>query len=133
MKLLLDERNLIIAIGSSIEYGVWGNVGTAKSWKITNSYYTMDNNFTVIDIGYTEIPTYVKEGQYYYIDGEFKLADECPNEYKDRIVEAESSIALNEESIIVIEDAMCETETITDERIAALEDAICELSLLLDE
>ena len=44
MKLLLDERNLIIGIGNDIDYGVWGNVGTLKSWKITPTQYTMDDN-----------------------------------------------------------------------------------------
>ena len=92
MKLLLSERNLIIAIGSSIEYGVWGQVGNAASWKITQTSYIMDNNFRVEDIGDVEIPNYVQPEQYYYIDGEFKLADECPNEYKDRIVAAEEEI-----------------------------------------
>ena len=124
MKLLLDERNLIIAIGSSIEYGVWGNVKDIKSWKITEASYVMDGNYTLVDIGDTEIPTYVKEGQYYYIDGEFKLADECPNEYRD-------NIKANTESIVIIEDALCETELANEDRLTALEDAICELSIIL--
>lgn len=125
MKLLLNERKLIVGIGAAIEYGVWGNIQGLASWKITPTNYMMDANFTLVDIGDKEIPTYVQEGAYYYIDGEFKLADECPNEYKDRIVTAE-------ESIVTIEDAMCETEVFNDERIAALEDAICELSMLLE-
>ena len=143
MKLLLNERNLIVGIGSVIEYGVWGNIDNLKSWKINETDYAMDNNFMVVDIGDTEIPTYVKEGQYYYIDGEFKLADECPNEYKDRIVVLEEDMvdtqdalceqsAITESSIADIGNAMCETDIFTDERIAALEDAICELSMLLD-
>lgn len=93
MKLLLNERNLIIAIGSSIEYGVWGNVGELASWKITETSYAMDDNYTVVDIGDAEIPTYVKEYQYCYINGEFKLVDECPNEYKERIIELETQMA----------------------------------------
>lgn len=125
MKLLLDERKLIVGIGAAIEYGVWGNIKDLASWRITPTSYIMDANFTLVDIGEQEIPTYVKECQYYYIDGEFKLADECPNEYKDRIETAE-------ESIVTIEDAMCETDVFNDERIAALEDAICELSMLLE-
>ena len=125
MKLLLDERNLIVGIGSAIEYGVWGNIKDLASWRITPTSYMMDANFTLVDIGDTEIPTYVHEGEYYYVDGEFKLADECPNEYRD-------SITANTESIVVIEDAMCDTEIYNDERIAALEDAICELSMLLE-
>lgn len=132
MKLLLDERNLIVAIGSNIEYGVWGNVKSAASWRINPTYYMMDGNFHLVDIGDTEIPTYVKENQYYYVDGEFKLSDECPNEYKDKINEVEETVDGAVEAITVIEDATCETEIMTDERIAALEEAICELSILLE-
>lgn len=132
MKLLLDERNLIIAIGSDIEYGVWGNVKTAASWRINPTYYMMDGNFHLVDIGDTEIPTYVKENQYYYVNGEFKLADECPNEYKDKIKEVETTVEEVVDNITVIEDAACETEIMTDERITALEEAICELSILLE-
>ena len=114
MRLLLSERNLIVAIGSDIEYGVWGNLKDVYSWKITKNSYVMDNNYTVVDIGDTEIPTYVVENEYYYVDGEFKLADECPNEYKDRIVVLEddvlnTQIALTEqyeENIVIAEDLL---------------------------
>lgn len=124
MKLLLDERKIIIGIGSSIEYGIWGNIENLASWKITETSFIMDNNFTVVDIGDKEIPNYVIEGQYLYIDGEFKLRDECPNPYRD-------SIKANKESIVTIEDALCETEVANEDRLAALEDAICELSIVL--
>ena len=123
MQILLNDRNVIIAIGTSIEYGVWGNIEDMQSWNINNNYYLMDANYTVQFVD--EIPSYVEEGKYLYIDGEFLLKDECPNEYKDRIV-------ATEESIVTIEDAMCETELMTDDRIAAIEDAICELSMLLN-
>lgn len=85
MKLLLDERNLILGIGSNIEYGVWGNVGNMASWRITPTSYMMDGNYHLENIGDTEIPTYVKEHQYFYVNGEFKLADKYPNEYKDKM------------------------------------------------
>lgn len=85
MKLLLNERNLIIGISNTIEYGVWGNIRELSSWKIGANEYAMGNNYSVVDIGDTPIPTYVTAGAYYYIDGEFRLADECPNEYKERI------------------------------------------------
>lgn len=124
MKLLLDSRNLIIGIGNNIEYGEWGNIENVKSWRITPTHYMMDGDYHLEDIGDTEIPTYVKEGQYYLINGEFKLADECPNEYRD-------SIKANTESIVTIEDALCETEIANEDRLAALEDAICELSIVL--
>lgn len=143
MKLLLDERNLVLAIGSTIEYGVWGNIEDLASWKISDTQYLVANNCTVLDIGDTEIPTYVNAGEYYYIDGEFKLKDECPNEYKDRITTLESDMVdtqdaiceqsvTTETSITDIENALCETELLTDERIAAIEDALCELSALLE-
>lgn len=124
MKLLLDERKCIIAISNEIEYGIWGNVGNLASWKIAKTNYCMDNNYSLVEIADNAIPTYVRPYEYYFINGEFKLADECPNEYKDRIIVAE-------ESISVIEDALCETETYNDERMAAIEDALCELSTLL--
>lgn len=109
MKLLLDERNLIIAIGKGIEYGVWGNLeNDTPSWKITPTMYAMDGNFTSVDIGDVEIPTYVREYEYFYIDGEFKLADECPNEYKDRIVELEDEVAFTE--MVMIENFEAQDE-----------------------
>lgn len=98
MKLLLDERNLIIGISNTIEYGVWGNIRELSSWKIGANEYAMDNNYSVVDIDDTEIPTYVTPGAYYYIDGEFKLGEECPNEYKDRIkVLEEEKVTLQEQ------------------------------------
>lgn len=124
MKLLLDDRNLIVGIGSTIEYGVWGNLDNVASWRIGKTFYMTDNNFKAIDLGVQEVPTYVKENEYYYIDGEFKLADECPNEYRDKI-------SANAESIMVLEDALCETDSFNNDRITAIEDALCELSTLL--
>lgn len=122
MQILLNDRKVIIAIGTSIEYGVWGNIEDIQSWNINNNYYLMDANYTVQFVD--EIPSYVEEGKYLYIDGEFLLKDECPNEYRD-------SIKANTESIITIEDALCETEIANEDRLAALEDAICELSIIL--
>ena len=95
MKLLLDERKMIAAIGNNIEYGVWGNIKDAASWRLTPTSYIMDANFTLVDIEDMEIPLYVRPNEYYFINGEFKLADECPNEYRD-------SIYANTESIITI-------------------------------
>lgn len=123
MKLLLNERNLIVAMGSSIEYGVWGNVGNVKSWKITNTTFVMDDNFTAIDIGDKEIPTYVVPGEYYYINEEFKLADECPNEYKDRIVDLESQLATQDELSIELYEKQLKQEEIN----AAYDETLIEL------
>ena len=100
MKLLLNERNLIVAMGNSIEYGVWGNMKDISSWKITDSQYMMDSGFHLVDIGEQEIPNYVHENEYYYIDGEFKLADECPNEYKDRIVVLEDAAEITSDELM---------------------------------
>lgn len=100
MKLLLNERKLIVAIGSNIEFGVWGNVQTLSSWRITPTHYMMDENYTLVDIGNTEIPTYVNAGEYYYIDGEFKPADECPNEYKKRVEALEEALILTDETAV---------------------------------
>lgn len=105
MKLLLTERGQIVAISNLIEYGVWGNTGSSKSWRIGLSSYMMDDNFTVVEVKNEEIPTYVKEVDFYYINGTFKLADECPNEYKERIAELE---AQNADSIEIEADLMYE-------------------------
>lgn len=123
MKLLLDERNLIIAIGSNIEYGTWGNVHGTESWKITETQYMMDGGFHLEDIGEQEIPSYVRENEYYYIDGEFKFAEECPNEYKERIAELESQVALADETTIELYEA----QIAQDEAIMAQDEAIIEL------
>ena len=127
MKLLLDERNLVVALGSSIEYGVWGNVKGAPSWKVTETYYMMDDNFHVLDIGDTEIPLYVTPGAYYYIDGVFKLKDECPNEYKDRILSLEEALVITDETAIELYEAWVAQEEIN----SAQDDAIIELYELL--
>ena len=119
MKLLLDERKLIVGIGSAIEYGVWGNVEDLASWRITPTYYMMDANFTLVDLGDQEVPTYVQVGQYYYIDGEFRLADECPNEYRDRIVELEEEVAITE--LTMIENYEAQEEINAQTEIALIE------------
>ena len=108
MKLLLDERKLIIAIGSEIEYGVWGNIKDLASWKVSNSFYVMGDTYAVVDIGDTEIPTYVCEHEYYYINGEFKLADECPNEYRDRIVNLETTVETQDVQIMELTEYQAE-------------------------
>ena len=100
MKLLLTQRKLIIGISDLIEYGVWGNIEDAESWRIGHNSYILDDGYTVEDVPVDNIPTYVQEYKYYYIDGEFKLADECPNEYRERIAELEDEvIILQEENI----------------------------------
>lgn len=44
----------------------------------------------------------------------------------------EERVTSTEESIVVIEDAICEETITTDERITTLEDAICELTIMLE-
>ncbi len=127
MKLLLDERNLIVGISNTIEYGVWGNVKDLYSWKIGINEYAMDNNFSVVDIGDAEIPTYVTPGAYYYINGEFKAADECPNEYKERVEYLEEALAITDETAIELYEAQAAQEEIN----SAQDDAIIELYELL--
>lgn len=127
MKILLDARNKIVAIGTSIEFGVWGNVADLSSWKIDETEFTMDSNYTLADIGDTEIPTYVTPGAYYYIDGEFKLADECPNEYKERVEYLEEALDITDETAIELYEAQAAQEEIN----SAQDDAIIELYELL--
>lgn len=113
MKLLLDKRNKIIAIGKTIEFGVWGNVADLSSWKIDGTEFTMDSNYTLVDIGEAEIPTYVNAGEYYYIDGEFRLGDECPNEYKERI-------KVLEEEKAVLQGQMATQSAVIDELLTVI-------------
>jgi hypothetical protein len=127
MKLLLNERNLIIGISKDIEYGVWGNVRDLSSWKIGANEYAMDNNYSLVDIGDTPIPTYVTAGAYYYIDGEFRLADECPNEYRDRIVELEDLLIASDEAVV----SLYEMQTAQDEINMAQDEAIIGLYELM--
>jgi hypothetical protein len=68
----------------------------------------MDNNYKVVEIADEAIPTYVRPDEYYFIDGEFKLADECPNEYKDKIVALETTVAEQEEFIANLLEAQVE-------------------------
>ena len=141
MKLLLDERNLIIAIGNSIEYGNWGNIQDMSSWKISTTRYIMDNNYSVVDIGDLEIPNYVNPNEYYFIDGKFKLADECPNEYKDRIVTVEEELTNTELALVeqyeinlALEDDLINTQLalteqyelniVLEDRLTALEELV---------
>ena len=121
MRVLLDERNIIKAIGSGIEFGVWGNVGDAPSWKLSPTRYTMDNNYTVAEVG--EVPSYVTPNLYRYENGEFVLNEECPNEYKERIAELESQVALADETTIELYEA----QLAQDEANSAQDEAIIEL------
>lgn len=98
MRILLDERNIIKAIGSGIEYGVWGNVADLASWKISPTSYMVDNNYTVAEVG--EVPSYVTPNLYRYENGEFVLNAECPNEYKERIATLEEQLADTELTMI---------------------------------
>lgn len=97
MKILIDERNVIIAIGSGIEFGVWGNVNDLASWKVSPTSYMMDNNYTVVEVD--EIPSYVTPKQYRYENSEFVLNEDCPNEYKERITVLEGTVAEQKTSI----------------------------------
>ena len=90
MKLLLDERNLIVAIGSDIAYGVWGNVKDMYSWRITKTSYMMDNNFRVVEVD--SVPNNVHEGEYYYIDGEYVYNENCPDSYQKKYDDLEATV-----------------------------------------
>lgn len=125
MRVLLNERNVIMAIGSDIEYGAWGNIGDAHSWKLSPTSYTMDNNYTVAEAG--DIPSYVVPEQYRYENGEFVLNEECPNEYKARIEELEIQVASADETAIELFEAQMAQEEIN----TAQDDAIIELFELL--
>lgn len=107
MKLLLDERDKIVAISNYIEYGVWGNVGDISSWKIGNNSYMMGEFYTVKEVD--EVPIYIKEGKYFYINGEYILDEDIPNEYKERIETIEKEVkTIWDDIAIAIEEGVNE-------------------------
>lgn len=112
MKVLLNERNNIVAIGSVIEYGVWGNVGDLASWKVSPTSFIMDNNYTVMEVA--GIPAYVKPKLYRYENGEFVIDDDCPNEYKERITALEQQLADTEIFMIETYEAQEEFKSNTE-------------------
>lgn len=112
MKVLLNERNSIVAIGSVIEYGVWGNVGELASWKVSPTSFIMDNNYTVMEVA--GIPAYVKPKLYRYENGEFVIDDDCPNEYKERITALEQQLADTEIFMIETYEAQEEFKSNTE-------------------
>ena len=132
MKLLLTERGQIIAISNLIEYGVWGNIGESKSWKLGEHSYTMDDNYTVVEVDNNDIPLYVKPYEFYYIDGEFKVADECPNEYRDRIAELEAQNITLGEQIANTELTMIENYEAQEEVNAQTENALIEIYEMME-
>lgn len=123
MKMLLDERNKILFITSFAEYGVWDEPNVNK-WKIGANEYTLDNNYSVAEVD--EVPIDVIPGKYFFIDGSFVTNPNFIN--KDGL---ERKIDDLGNGIADVENAMCESELLTDERIGAIEDAICEISMLL--
>ena len=123
MRVLLDERNCIVAISSVIEYGVWGNVGDLASWKVSPTSFIMDNNYTVMEIA--GIPAYVKPKLYRYENGEFVIDDDCPNEYKERITALEEQLADTEALLI-------ESYETQEEFRISTENALVEISQLME-
>ncbi len=110
MRILLDERKVIIAIGPNIEFGVWGNIGELPSWKISPTYYMMDDKYTVVEVG--EIPSYVTPTLYRYVNGEFVLAEEAKNELEKRIEALETHNAELTAQISMQNEAMNELFTV---------------------
>lgn len=73
MKILVDKRNLVLAIDSDIVFGTFEG---EEKWKIgTNAYY-IDNGFQVID---ANVPEKVIPMKYFYINNEFVLNENWSN------------------------------------------------------
>lgn len=110
MRLLLDEKKVIIAIGADIEFGVWGNIGVFPSWKISSTFYIIDDTYTVVEVN--EIPNYVTPILYRYVNGEFVLAEEAKNELEKRIEALETHNAELTAQISMQNEAMNELFTV---------------------
>ena len=128
MQLLTKGEN-IIGFGDSITYGIFDE--DFPKWKVLlNNVITyhidMEKEYKVID-NIDNMPKDYRRGKYFFVDGKFILN---PN-WKPFLTQ-EQRLLNAENSIITIEDAMCETEVYSDERISAIEDALCELSTLLE-
>ena len=115
MKLLLNERNEIVAIGTDIEYGAWGNVGDLESWRINGTTYVMGTTYRAVEVNLEDIPGYVTEGCQYIYDettGTFTLKDDCPNEYKDRIALVEDLLITSDEAVVSLYEMQMSQEEI---------------------
>lgn len=78
MKLLLDNRGLILAFGSDIELVT--HEGYDK-WKIGMFSYYIDDNYTLEEID--EVPVDVIANKYFFIEGEFVLNPNWSNTPED--------------------------------------------------
>lgn len=108
MKLLLDSRKLIIAIGEDISFVMHEGV---EKWKVSNSLYYIDEGYTIAEIA--ELPLDVTQGKYFYIDNQFILNPNWNNSVED-IQELNNRI--NE---VLIKKAESELEI--DERLTKIE------------
>lgn len=68
MKILLDEHNKVLFASSIIEFGIW-NEPNVRKWKIGVNEYTLDNNYTVVEVN--ELPLDFTMGKYFFINESF--------------------------------------------------------------
>lgn len=105
MKLLLNDRNIIIAINNEIEYGVWGNLDSLPSWKIGKTSYLIDENYSLIEMEESLIPLYVCPNRYCFIDNSFQLVSN-PNQDIENIKNLLNQNLPLEEQIPVLKTAL---------------------------
>ena len=90
MKLLLDNRKLILHIWEGIEFGTYDG---EEKWKVSEYLYMIDNGYTCVEI--TDVPLEVIPEKYFYIDNEFVINPNYvnPSEQERRITELETMLS----------------------------------------
>ena len=121
MKLLIDNRGLIVFIGVNIEFGIFDEPNVEK-WKIDNCY-AIDSGYTLVEV--ESIPLEVIPGKYFYIDGEFTLNPNYsnPNELEAKVTELEDLLFASDEAVV----SLYEMQMAQDEINVAQDEAITDL------
>ncbi len=120
MKILLDDRGLILVISNDIEFGTFDG---EEKWKVGNGMYFIDNNFTMVEVD--SVPVEVIPDKYYYIDGEFVLNPNYsnPSEMEAKVTELEDLLLASDEAVVYL----YEMQIAQDEINVAQDEAITDL------
>jgi len=117
MKLLLDNRNLILVISNDIEFGTFEG---EEKWKVGNKMYFIDDDFSVAEV--ESVPVEVIPDKYFYIDGEFVLNPNYsnPSEMEAKVEELEELLLASDEAVV----SLYEMQLVQDEINIAQDEAI---------
>lgn len=107
MKLLLSNRNLILAIDPVIEFGVFDE--PTEKWKVGNSY-ALDNGYSATEVD--TVPIEVIPHKYFFIDGVFV---KNPNyidagETENKIQSLETELQTTQQFVLETEYRLCVME-----------------------